>query len=59
MYSEQKNSAKWWKSEGTDDAGYGNVTNTEELGSQNQSGILFPEAEEISRTETDLYQQKI
>ena len=42
------------KSEGTDDAGYGNVTNAEEHNSQNQSGILFPAAEEISRTETDL-----
>ncbi len=42
------------KSEGTDDAGYGNATNAEEHNSQNQSGILFPVAEEISRTETDL-----
>ena len=42
------------KSEGTDDAGYGNATNAEEHNSQNQSGILFPAAEEISRTETDL-----
>ena len=36
------------------DAGYGNATNTKEHNSQNQSGILFPVAEEISRTETDL-----
>ncbi len=42
------------KSEGTDDAGYGNATNAEEHNSQNQSGILFPAAEEISRTEKDL-----
>ncbi len=42
------------KSEGTDDAGYGNATNAEEHNSQNQSGILFPVAEEISWTETDL-----
>ncbi len=42
------------KSKGTDDAGYGNATNAEEHNSQNQSGILFPAAEEISRTETDL-----
>ena len=42
------------KSEGTDDAGCGNATNAEEHNSQNQSGILFPVAEEISRTETDL-----
>ena len=42
------------KSEGTDDAGYGNATNAEEHNSQNQRGILFPVAEEISRTETDL-----
>ena len=42
------------KSEGTDDAGYGNATNAEEHNSQNQSGILFPIAEEISQTETDL-----
>jgi hypothetical protein len=42
------------KSEGTDDAGYGNATNTEEHNSQNQSGILFPAAGEINRTETDL-----
>ena len=42
------------KSEGTDDAGYGNATNAEEHNSQNQSGILFPVAGEISRTETDL-----
>ena len=42
------------KSEGTDDAGYGNATNAEEYNSQNQSGILFPIAEEVSRTETDL-----
>ncbi|MDE6950846.1 MAG: hypothetical protein K2P64_08030, partial [Lachnospiraceae bacterium] len=42
------------KSDGTDDAGYGNATNAEEHNSQNQSGILFPVAEEISHTETDL-----
>ena len=42
------------KSDGTDDAGYGNATNAEEHNSQNQSGILFPVAEEISQTETDL-----
>ena len=42
------------KNEGTDDAGYGNATNAEEHNSQNQSGILFPVAEEISQTETDL-----
>ena len=49
-YNNKENS----KSEGTDDAGYGNATNAEEHNSQNQSGILFPVAEEISRTETDL-----
>ena len=37
-----------------DNADYGNATNAEEHNSQNQSGILFPVAEEISRTETDL-----
>lgn len=39
------------KSEGTDDAGYGNATNAEEHNSQNQSGILFPIDEEVSDTE--------
>ncbi|MBD5552550.1 MAG: hypothetical protein HDQ96_15515 [Lachnospiraceae bacterium] len=34
--------------------GNGNATNAEEHNSQNQSGILFPIAEEISSTETDL-----
>jgi hypothetical protein len=50
MYAENR----FGKSEGTDDAGYGNATNAEEHNSQNQSGILFPAAEEISGTEADL-----
>ena len=42
------------KSDGTDDAGYGNATNAEENNSQNQCGILFPVQEEVSATEADL-----
>ena len=39
---------------GSGNNGNGNATNAEEHNSQNQSGILFPIAEEISSTETDL-----
>ena len=48
------NNKKNSKSEGTDDAGYGNATNAEENNSQNQCGILFPVQEEVSATEADL-----
>ena len=39
---------------GNNGNGKGNTTNAGEYNSQNQSGILFPVAEEISQTETDL-----
>ena len=48
------NNKKNSKSDGTDDAGYGNATNAEENNSQNQCGILFPVQEEVSATEADL-----
>ena len=48
------NNKKNSKSDGTDDAGYGNATNAEENNSQNQCGILFPLQEEVSATEADL-----
>ena len=48
------NNKKNSKSEGTDDAGYGNATNAEENNSQNQCGILFPVQEEVGATEADL-----
>ena len=48
------NNKKNSKSEGTDDAGYGNATNAEENNSQNQCGILFPVQEEVSAVEADL-----
>ena len=38
------------KSDGTDDAGYGNATNAEENNSQNQCGILFPVQEYLFHT---------
>ena len=48
------NNKKNSKSDGMDDAGYGNATNAEENNSQNQCGILFPLQEEVSATEADL-----
>ena len=48
------NNKKNSKSDGTDDAGYGNAINAEENNSQNQCGILFPVQEEVSATEADL-----
>ena len=51
------NNKKNSKSDGTDDAGYGNATNAtnaEENNSQNQCGILFPVQEEVSAVEADL-----
>ena len=51
------NNKKNSKSDGTDDAGYGNATNAEENNSQNQCGILFPVQEEVSAVEADLISQ--
>ena len=48
------NNKKNSKSDGMDDAGYGNATNAEENNSQNQCGILFPVQEEVSAVEADL-----
>ena len=48
------NNKKNSKSEGTDDAGYGNATNAEENNSPNQCGILFPVQVAVGATEADL-----